>query len=204
MAAKESAAGASLIRIADNSLVNPWPPVKEGVSFNALRISHEGDTLIFQGLLERLETVEGAVLDGFVTQSPKVFSGLQLRGVRGLVDDLDTFGNSVTAMPGSAVHHNQDTLMLRSGDGCRKVLEDNVESCCVQGGQQIPDRLAGLRSYKAIQVEPFVAGLNADDRALPSGCPDLAQDGFESEAVFVEGPEFNRSRHRCTCCDGFR
>ncbi len=36
-----------IIPIADNSLVNPRPPVEEGVAFDQLRVSHELEALRF-------------------------------------------------------------------------------------------------------------------------------------------------------------
>jgi hypothetical protein len=46
--------------------------------------------------------------------------------------------------------------------------------------------------YKADQIAPFGAVLNGSGGTLAGEHPDLAQEGFESNPMFVDGPQFDR------------
>lgn len=45
---------------------------------------------------------------------------------------------------------------------------------------------------KRIDVEPLVTMLHHHSRSLPIEDPDPAKDGFESNTMLIEGPQFDR------------
>lgn len=49
---------------------------------------------------------------------------------------------------------------------------------------------------KRIDVEPLIAMLDYHGRTLPVEHPDPTKNGFESDAVFIEGPQFDRRQRR--------
>ena len=72
------------------------------------------------------------------------------------------------------------------------------QQCAEQGGVDAigdePHDLAGGGPDEAVQIEPLVAVMAAGGRAASTWRPDLAQDRLQSEAVFIERPDFNRDR----------
>ena len=63
-----------------------------------------------------------------------------------------------------------------------------------RGAQSPEDDLARGWSDEAVQIKPLVAVMATGDGAAAAGRPDLAQDRFQSEAVFIERPDFDRDR----------
>ena len=57
-----------------------------------------------------------------------------------------------------------------------------------------PHDLARGGPDEAVQIKPLVAVMAAGGRTAAAWRPDLAQDRFQAEAVFIERPDFDRNR----------
>src|SRR5687768_13397456 len=95
-------------------------------------------------------------------------------------------------MPARAVEHQNDVLV---GAGARLGGERGQERA-EQGGVDAvgdePHDLARGWSDEAVQIEPLVAVMAAGGWTAATWRPDLAQDRFQSKAVFIERPDFDR------------
>ena len=63
-----------------------------------------------------------------------------------------------------------------------------------RGAQSPEDDLARGWSDEAVQIKPLVSVVAAGGRTASARCPDLAQDRFQSEAMFIERPDLDRNR----------
>jgi hypothetical protein len=57
--------------------------------------------------------------------------------------------------------------------------------------RQMEEGPSRRRMHEADKVAPRVAMLHGDEGTLPVNTPELVQDGLESDAVFVSGPQLN-------------
>ena len=93
-------------------------------------------------------------------------------------------------MPARAVEHQDDVLVgpTSAANDARSALNSAV----LTGDE--PHDLARGWPDEAVQIKPLVAVMATGDGAAAAGRPDLAQDRFQAEAVFVERPDFDRDR----------
>ena len=63
-----------------------------------------------------------------------------------------------------------------------------------RGARSPEDDLARGWSDEAVQIKPLVAVMAAGGRTAAARRPDLTQDRFQAEAVFIERPDFDRNR----------
>ena len=97
-------------------------------------------------------------------------------------------------MPARAVEHQDDVLV---GAGARVGGERRQERAEQRGVDAIGDEphdLARGGPNEAVQIEPLVAVMAAGGWTAATRRPDLAQDRFQAEAVFIERPDFDRDR----------
>ena len=97
-------------------------------------------------------------------------------------------------MPACAVEYQDDVLVGTGAD----LGGERRQQCAEQGGVDAigdePHDLASCWPDEAIKIRPLVAVMAAGGRAAAAWRPDLAQDRFQAEAVFVERPDFDRNR----------
>lgn len=122
-----------------------------------------------------------------------------------------------TRVPACPVEDEHDLLGRSSADLTRERLQLNLEERDGHAGGQVEDRAAGGGMHKTNQVAPVIAVLDRRRWALPVEAPDFVQNGFQADAMLVDGPEFDaRLRIRggdclddrtdlflnATCCSG--
>src|SRR3954469_3011336 len=95
-------------------------------------------------------------------------------------------------MPARAVEHQDDVLVGAGADLGGERGQERAE----QGGVDAVGDEPHARGWsdEAVQIKPLVAVMATGDGAAAAGRPDLAQDRFQTEAVFVERPNFDRNR----------
>ena len=97
-------------------------------------------------------------------------------------------------MPACAVEYQDDVLVGTSAD----LGGERRQQCAEQGGVDAigdePHDLARCWPDEAIKIKPLVAVMTAGGRAAAAWRPDLAQDRFQAEAVFIECPDLDRDR----------
>ena len=97
-------------------------------------------------------------------------------------------------MPARAVEHQDDVLVGAGADLGGERCQQRAEQGGVDAVGDEPDDLARGWSDEAVQIKPLVAVMAAGGRTAAAWRPDLAQDRFQAEAVFVERPDFDRER----------
>src|SRR4051794_4899076 len=97
-------------------------------------------------------------------------------------------------MPARAVEHQDDVLVGAGADLGGERRQERAEQGCVDAVGDEPHDLARGWPDEAVQIEPLVAVMAAGGRTAAAWRPDLAQDRFQSEAVFIERPDLDRSR----------
>ena len=97
-------------------------------------------------------------------------------------------------MPARTVEHQDDVLV---GAGAHLGGERRQERAEQRGVDAVGDEPHDLTSGgpdEAVQIEPLVAVVAAGGRTASARRPDLAQDRFQSEAMFIERPDLDRNR----------
>ena len=97
-------------------------------------------------------------------------------------------------MPARAVEHQDDVLVEAGANFGGERRQERAEQSGVDAVGDEPHDLAGGWSDEAVQIKPLVAVMATGDGAAAAWRPDLAQDRLQSEAVFVERPDFDRDR----------
>ena len=171
------------------------PPFEEGVCFDLIRVVSEDTATLGKNSIEFLQGFEVFVDDGLIRQRPQAFGGLDLWRVRWQEHQFNAFRNLQIPgdMPARAVEH-QDDVLVEAG---ANLGGERRQQCAEQGGVDAigdePHDLASGRSNKTVQIKPLVAVMSAGGRTASARRPDLAQDRLQSEAVFVERPDFDRN-----------
>jgi len=97
-------------------------------------------------------------------------------------------------MPARAVEHQDDVLVGAGADLGGERRQERAEQRGVDAVGDEPDDLARGGPDEAVQIKPLVSVMAADGRTAAARRPDLAQDRFQAEAVFIERPDFDRDR----------
>ena len=97
-------------------------------------------------------------------------------------------------MPARAVEHQDDVLVGTGANLGGERPQERAEQRSVDAAGDEPHDLARGGPDEAVQIEPLVSVMAAGGRTAAAWRPDLAQDRFQSEAVFIERPDFNRDR----------
>src|SRR3954447_19636055 len=175
-----------------------WPPFEEGMCFDLIRVVSEDTAALGKNLIEFLQGLEVLIDDGFVGQRPQAFGRLDLWRVWRQEHQLNALRNLQIPgdVPARAVEHQDDVLVGTGADLGGKRRQERTEQRGVDTVGDEPHELA--RGWpdeaikEAIKIEPLVAVMAAGGRTATARCPDLAQDRFQSEALFVERPDFDR------------
>ena len=94
-------------------------------------------------------------------------------------------------VPARPVQDEHNLLGGTRADTLREGGQFGFEERDADRGRQMKDRPAGRRMHKADQIPPFIPMLDRRERALSVETPDLVQDRFQADAVFVDGPELD-------------
>src|SRR3954471_7485566 len=172
------------------------PPFEEGMCFDLIRVVSENTATLGKNLIEFLQGLEVLIDDRLVRQRPQAFGGLDLWRVRWQEHQFNAFRNHQIPgdVPARAVEYQDDVPVGTGAD----LGGERRQQCAEQGGVDAigdePHDLAGGGPDEAVQIEPLVAVMATGDGAASTWRPDLAQDRFQSEAVFIERPDFYRNR----------
>src|SRR3954466_289132 len=97
-------------------------------------------------------------------------------------------------MPARAVEHQDDVLVEAGANLSGEPPQERAEQRGVDAVGDEPHDLARGGSDEAVQIKPLVSVMAAGGWTAAAWRPDLAQDRFQSEAVFIERPDLDRSR----------
>ena len=170
------------------------PPFEEGMCFDLIRVVSENTATLGKNLIEFLQGLEVLIDDGLVRQRPQAFGGLDLGRIRRQEHQFNALRNHQIPgdVPAGTVEHQDDVLVGTGADLGGKRRQQRSEQCGVDTVGDEPHDLAAGGSDEAIKIEPLVAVMAAGGRTAAARRPDLAQDRFQAEAVFVERPDFDR------------
>ncbi len=173
-----------------------WPPFEEGMCFDLIRVVSEDTATLGKNLIEFLQGLEVFIDDGLIRQRPQAFGGLDLWRVRWQEHQFNAFRNHqiLGDMPARAVEHQDDVLVEAGANLSGERPQERAEQRGVDAVGDEPHDLTRGRSDEAVQIKPLVAVMAAGGRTAATWRPDLAQDRFQSEAVFIERPDFDRDR----------
>jgi hypothetical protein len=172
------------------------PPIKEGLRSDEIGIIREGQAASGHDGVEIVECLEMLVGDGFPGERPETFGRLDLRGMRGQDVQFDAFGDLQVSgdMPSGTINDEQHVLVGAGADLGGEGSKDGAEHGGVGCVGEEPDNSTGGRPHEAVDIEPLEAVMSTSDRAAAPPRPDFAQNRFQTEPLFVKGPDFNRKR----------
>ena len=172
------------------------PPFEEGVCFDLIGVVGEDTATLGKNLIELLQGLEVFIDDRLVGQRPQAFGGLDLWRVRGQEHQFNALRNLqiLGDMPARAVEHHDDVPVGTGADLGGERRQERAEQGGVDAVGDEPHDLAGGGPDEAVQIEPLVAVMTAGGRTAAAWRPNLAQDRFQAEAVFIERPDFDRDR----------
>ena len=149
-----------------------------------------------ENFIEFLEGLEVFIDDGLVGQRPQAFGGLDLGRVRWQEHQFNALRNHQIPgdMPARTIKHQDDVRVGTGADLGGERRQERAEQGGVDAVGDEPHDLAGGGPDEAVQIKPLVAVMATGDGAAAAGRPDLAQDRFQAEAVFVERPDLDRDR----------
>jgi len=172
------------------------PPFEEGVCFDLIRVVSEDTATLGKNLIEFLQGLEVFIDDRLVRQRPQAFGGLDLGRVRWQEHQFNALRNHQIPgdMPARAVEHQDDVLVGTGADLGGERRQERAEQGGVDAVGDEPHDLARGWSDEAVQIKPLVAVMAPGNGAAATRRPDLAQDRFQAEAVFIERPDLDRNR----------
>jgi hypothetical protein len=97
-------------------------------------------------------------------------------------------------MPARTIKHQDDVLVGTGADLGGERRQERAEQGGVDAVGDEPHDLARGGPDEAVQIKPLVAVMATGDGAAATRRPDLAQDRFQAEAVFIERPDLDRNR----------
>src|SRR5918994_4138409 len=172
------------------------PPFEEGMCFDLIRVVSENTATLGKNLIEFLQGLEVFIDDGLVRQRPQAFGGLDLWRIRRQEHQFNSVRNLqiLGDVPARAVEHQDDVLVGTGADLGGERRQERAEQSGIDAVGDEPHDLAGGWPDEAIKIEPLVAVMAAGARTASARCPDLAQDRFQAEAVFIERPDLDWNR----------
>jgi hypothetical protein len=172
------------------------PPFEEGMCFDLIWVVTEDAASLGKNLIEFLQRLKVFIDDWLIRQRPQAFGGLDLWRVRRQEHQFNALRNHqiLGDVPARAVEHQDDVLVGTGADLGGERRQQRPEQRGVDTVGDEPHDLAGSGPDEAIKIEPLVAVMAAGGRTAAARCPDLAQDRFQPEAVFVERPDLDRNR----------
>ena len=150
-------------------------------------------TAVDHALLEIVEIVDESVPGGLANERPKLLGGLKLWRIRRQEQgvDADRPLNVFALVPARSVENEDDALVLSGPDGFCEVSERDVERQDVHRLEQQLFHRSRRRSHEAVEVEPLVAEVLSDERALATLSPDTPRRRLQSDTSFVLRPDFD-------------
>src|SRR3954471_1046606 len=172
------------------------PPFEEGMCFDLIRVVTEDAASLGKNLIEFLQRLEVFIDDWLIRQRPQAFGGLDLWRIRRQEHQSTSLRNLQIPgdVPARAVEHQDDVLVGTGADLGGERRQQRAEQRGVDTVGDEPHDLAGGWPDEAIKIEPLVAVMAAGGRTASARRPDLAQDRFQPEAVFVKRPDLDRNR----------
>jgi hypothetical protein len=172
------------------------PPIEKGMCFDLIRVVSEDTATLGKNLIEFLQGLEVLIDDGLVRQRPQAFGGLDLWRIRRQEHQFNALRNHqiLGDVPACTVEYQDDVLVGTGADLGGERRQERTEQRGVDAVGDEPHDLARGWPDEAVQIEPLVAVMAAGGRTAAARRPDLAQDRFQSEAVFVERPDLDRNR----------
>lgn len=194
-----SAAGDPLERIIpnpDNCFSNIWlgPPSIPGEGLKVGGLLVERAASFAQGSLDLAQGCETPIGNRFVGQRPQPFGWLEFGriGRQEAQPNPRGWDELAAGVPAGIVEHQQHALAGSGPDLAGKARQDGREQPGIDGIAEKPDDLAGGGADKGIEVEPFVAGHDAGDRALSFGRPLPPQHRLQPDPMLVKSPHLDR------------
>jgi hypothetical protein len=99
---------------------------------------------------------------------------------------------TLRAVPARAIQHEHDLLGRTRTHGGGKGGEFRFKGGHAHRGGEVKDGATGGGMHKAHEVAPLIPMLDRSEGTLVVQSPDLAQDGFQANAMLVHGPQLNR------------
>jgi hypothetical protein len=98
--------------------------------------------------------------------------------------------NLITNMPAGLIEDQDDLFVWPCTYCLREFPQRHSTGDHRDHRQQQPEGLTTRWTDKAVQIQPFVAMLDSDDRTLPFASPHASDDRLEANPMFVHSPLF--------------
>ena len=169
--------------------------MKEGGAAEHGGLALEGVAAGSKGVFERGERGEMLVDQGIVGELPEVFGGLELRGIRRQVDQMNPLRDlhQRTDVIPRLIEHEDDAPGRTRAHGTGKRRERHAHDGGVEGRGELPLAAPRGRMHKGEQIEPLEAVLHPGEGPLSATRPDWAQERLEPESMLVAGPDLKVS-----------
>lgn len=169
--------------------------MEKGVLGEEVGLCFEPGAAFSKHLREVVQGVEGPIGHGGVGERPEPLGGLQLWGIGGQGDGLNTWGLSLPSrdMKAGAVLDHEHVMVGVRADTVGEGGHDGGVRLFAQDRHQPEPALAGFWIDKRVQIEPFIGGLDRTGERLTRGRPDPAANRFETQPVFVQAPQGHAS-----------
>jgi hypothetical protein len=130
----------------------------------------------------------------FIAQRPQPLAWLQFWRVGWQEQQVQAIRHyDLTAEMPAGLIDNQHNLLVWPTADCRGELgQGRTPDVAGNRRQQQPERLATLRTDKAVEIGPFVAMLHCDNRALTFLAPHAANDRLEANPMLIFTPDLDR------------
>jgi hypothetical protein len=153
----------------------------------------QGDAAGGLGVFEFLDRGEMAVGQGGIRQRPEMFGGLELGRIRRQKQQMDMLRHAQldAGVPPRTVEDQDNLLGRSSADLAREGLQLDLEERDGHACRQVEDGTTRSRMDKADEVAPVVAVLDRRGGTLAVEAPDLLEDRLQTDAVFIDRPEFD-------------
>ena len=134
-----------------------------------------------------------AVHEHGVGQWPQMFCRLQFGRIRRQKEQVDMIwhAHALGAVPASPIQDEHDLFARARSHYGGEGRGLSFKKRHAHGRSEVKDGVTGGGMDKAHQVAPRIPMLDRRERAFAVQTPDLAQDRFEPNSMFVHGPELD-------------
>jgi len=174
-------------------------PIEQGSRPNQIWMGLQRDTASGLDVFQFLNAGEAPVDQRRIGERPQMFRRLEFWGVGLEKQQVEVVWHTqaLGAVPAGPIQDQHDLLLGSCPDVVSECRQLRREQGNADGGRQMKERASGGGMRKAHEVAPFVPMLDRSKRTLPVETPDVAQDRFEADALFVDSPQLDTRQRKC-------
>lgn len=164
-----------------------------------MRVGFEDKGLIGESRTTEIELVgkfvqriKGYIGNALIGQRPEPLGGLEFWGIRRKKAEANTLRHDDlrTGVPAGIVDNDDDGFVRPRARVTGEGVEDLLKQGNIDAVGHPPFDAASCGLHEAVEIYPLIFVRADSDRSLSALGPYSAQNGFETETVFVERPDF--------------